>query len=233
VNFFINHEARDEALKLYQPCIGATFRSPHPYPYNLWSPDRDTLFIPISLYSLQASEARNTFSATAALSTGAPREFILDRLTSSPDPNTDTDSPSPRTATPPPTHPSSITQIHSLAITWADLPIRETSIPTLLASLAPFENLHELSLVFFDVRPENLNQDIRILPSQRGRYAARLIDPEEGVVRGRYLERMLEEFEDFCGMVSEGFGEVERGWVREGGTKRLPKVSVKIVRFEV
>lgn len=205
VTFHICRESRSEALSLYRPCTAATFASPHQYPFNLWNPDRDCLFIPISLYNISASQSRNMFSAAAALSLGTPREFILDRLASA--------------------DPDEVASVKYLAIGWVDMHVKDLA--TLVQALEPFRSLRELSLVFFEMR--NDRQDIRSLTTERGRCRARLVEPGDGVVRGRYLERVMEEFVELAGVLNEGFREVES---LDGEWRKLPEVKIQLIRFE-
>ncbi len=206
--FHVCQESRNEALSIYRPCAGSTFASPHPFPYDLYHPVRDTLFFPISLYSMHAFHAGSMFSAAAALSLGMPREFILDRLSSIP---------------------GDVAAITSLAISWADMHIKDVSM--LLDALKPFTALQELFFVFFEMRRDN--QDIRLMSMKRGQMRAVLVDSSESSVRGRYLERVLDEFTELAATFSEGFlqadavGEAERG----PRPKKLPAVKVKMVRF--
>jgi hypothetical protein len=207
--FHVCQESRDEAFSIYRPCSGSTFASPHPFPHNLYHPLLDTLFIPISLYTIEAYLPRNMFSAAAALSLGMPREFILDRLA---------------------TNPRDVASIRSLAINWADMHVKD--VPTLLEALEPFTALRELSLVFFEMRRDN--QDIRFMSMKRGQLRAALVDPSESTVRGRYLERILEEFTELAATFNARFLEMDAAGGAEGrGPRReLPEVKVKIVRFE-
>jgi len=209
VIFHVCQESRDEALSIYRPCSGTTFASPHPFPYNLYHPVLDTLFIPISLYSIAAYLPQNMYSAAAALSLGMPREFILDRLA---------------------TNSGDVATIRSLAISWADMHIKD--VPTLVEALEPFTALRELSIVFFEMRPDN--RDVHLMSMKRGQLRAVLVDPSESTVRGRYLERVLDKFTDMAAAFNEGFQEVdaERGADRREQREKLPEVKIKMVRFE-
>jgi hypothetical protein len=208
--FHVCQESRDEALSIYLPCAGSTFASPHPFPYNLYYPVLDTLFIPISLYSIQACHPRNMFSAVAAQSLGMPRDFILDRMA---------------------VNPEDVGAIRSLAINWTDMHVK--NVPTLLEALEPFNSLRELSLVFFEMRRDN--QDIRLMSMKRGELRAFLVDPSESTVRGRYLERVLQEFTELAATFNEGFSQTdaERDPEGRGRRKMLPAVTIKMVRFEI
>ena len=209
VIFHVCQESRDEALSIYRPCSGSTFASPHSFPNNLYHPLLDTLFIPISLYTIEAYLPRNMFSATAALSLGMPREFILGRLA---------------------VNPRDVASIRYLAISWADMHVRDVA--TLLEALEPFTALRELSLVFFEMRRDN--QDIRLMSMTRGQLRAVLVDPSESTVRGRYLERILEEFTELAATFNAGFLEMDAAGGAEGRgrPRKLPEVKVKMVRFE-
>jgi 2EXR family len=210
VIFHVCQESRAEALSVYRPCSGSTFASPHPFPYNLYHPVRDTLFIPISLYSIEACNPRNMFSATAALSLGMPREFILDRLAAKL---------------------GDVAAIRSLAISWADMHVKDVA--TLIEALEPFKSLRKLIFVFFEMRRDN--QDIRLMSMKRGQLRPVLVDPSESAVRGRYLERVLEEFKELADTFNEGFLEANAAREAEdkGGRRKLPEVKVKMVRFEL
>jgi hypothetical protein len=149
------------------------------------------------------------FSAAAAQALGTPREFILDRLAD---------------------NPGDVSAIRYLAISWADMHIKDTS--TLIEALAPFTALRELSLVFFEMRRDN--QDILLMLKKRGQMRAVLVDPSESTVRGRYLERILEEFMELTTAFNEGFlkADAERDAEGNGHRRRLPTVTIKMVRFE-
>ena len=149
------------------------------------------------------------YSAAAALSLGMPREFILDRLA---------------------TNSGDVATIRSLAISWADMHIKD--VPTLVEALEPFTALRELSIVFFEMRPDN--RDVHLMSMKRGQLRAVLVDPSESTVRGRYLERVLDKFTDMAAAFNEGFQEVdaERGADRREQREKLPEVKIKMVRFE-
>lgn len=149
------------------------------------------------------------FSSGVAQALGVPREFILDRLALSPD---------------------DVRPVRSLAISWADMHIKDAS--ALLEALEPFTSLRELSLLFFEVRQDR--QDIRLMSMKKGQMRAILVDPSESTVRGRYLERVLEEFTELSTTFNEAFvkADVERRTEGRGGRKWLPKVTIKMVRFE-
>jgi hypothetical protein len=87
-------------------------------------------------------------------------------------------------------------------------------------------------LVFFEMRRDN--QDIRFMSMKRGQLRAALVDPSESTVRGRYLERILEEFTELAAAFNARFLEMDAAGGAEGrGPRReLPEVNVKIVRFE-
>jgi hypothetical protein len=209
VIFHVCQESRDEALSIYRPCSGSTFASPHAFPYNLYHPVLDTLFIPISLYTVEAYLPQNVFSAASALSLGMPREFILDRLA---------------------VNPSDVASIGSLAISWADMHVKDMA--TLIEALEPFKAFREQSLVLFEKRRDN--QDIRLMSMKRGQLRAVLVEPSESTVRGRYLERILEEYTELCTMFNAVFLEMNalKGVKGRGRLRKLPEVKVKMVRFE-
>ena len=60
------------------------------------------------------------------------------------------------------------------------------------------------------------NQDIRLMSMKRGQLRAVLVDPSESTVRGRYLERVLEEFTELAATFNEGFLEVDAERDAEG-----------------
>lgn len=200
-------EARDEVLAAYRSCsasAAAGFQSPYPFPYNLFCPALDTLFVPIALYYLNASEMQIMFSGIAALSLGLPREFILDRLAADP---------------------ADVEFVTSLAVCWSDMHVKD--IPSLEVALRPYKALRELIVLFFEMREDKL--DIRLLQARRGRLGAVLCEPGQASVRGRYLERILEEYVELAEVLNKEFKEMELGDLE--GRKRFPEIKVRIARF--
>ena len=203
-------EARDEVLAAYRhgaasPAAG--FRSPYAFPYSLFSPALDTLFVPIALYYLNASEMQIMFSGIASLSLGLPREFILDRLAA---------------------NPADVEPVSSLAVCWSDMHVKDAA--SLEVALRPYKALRELIVLFFEMREDKL--DIRLLQAKRGQLRAVLCEPGQASVRGRYLERILEEYVELAEALNKELREMEEGGGSVDGRKRFPNIKVRIARFE-
>jgi hypothetical protein len=192
-------ESRIETFRTHQPCPSTTFSSPYPYPYDLVDYASDTLFVPITLYSPLASEMQIPFSSRAAQSMGLPRDFILDRMAA---------------------NPADVANIQSLAVCWADMHVKDVN--TLREALRPYKALRQLMVV------DDL-QDIRLLKGKRGKCRAELMEVEEGSVRGRYLERVLEEYVELVGKLNDGLRATDAK--EDGGRECFPSIKVMIARF--
>jgi hypothetical protein len=209
IAFQVCRESRSEALSQYRPAAGASFESMCEFPWNLYNPALDTLYFPRSLYSMQITEASLMWSAAASLSLGMPREFVLDRLAEDV---------------------ADVAEITSLAISWSDIHVKDVNI--LAEALKPYKSLRELSLTFFELREDSALS--RFMNGGNVPHGSKMqvlfMNPSDGKVGRRYLERMLEEHEELAKRFNEELKGIEETAEQESGW-RAPKVLVKLAKF--
>jgi 2EXR family len=204
VAFHICRESRNEALSIYRPCAGATWRSPHAYPHNLWNPERDVLFIAMDFPS---SMTFWPFPTPAPPSHSLSRGFVLDQLAAK--------------------SPSDVAAIQRLAICWVDLHLQDAS--ALALTLEPFRELKELSIVFYDVTGPR--KDSRGCPAEESCWSTKLVKFEDSTIRGTFIKRKLSEVVNLAKEFNERFRDMEQEGEVERKSRKWPEVNIKTVVF--
>jgi hypothetical protein len=177
------------------------FMSPHSYPFNLTSHSLDTYVFLLALYYLQQRQLEPAvmFSADAAQSIGLRRDFILDRLASA-------------------NNGLAVSKIEYLGIMWSDMHIKDSS--TLIAALQPYKRLRHLFLCFVEQTPEGES-------FRNGMRAGRVVSMSlvkrgESEIRGRFLLRMVDQYEELAERMNEALA--------KAGVSTV--LDVRMVRFE-
>ncbi|KAI9741475.1 MAG: hypothetical protein M1818_004281 [Claussenomyces sp. TS43310] len=205
-------ESRCEALAQYRSMAGTSFQGPRRFPFNLYHPSRDTLFLARSLYGIQAVELHFLHSGpAAAVAMGVPaKEFVLDRLAS---------------------NPADVELVEKLAVLWSDMHVQD--VESLMPRLRLWKRLRVLYLVFFEMRDDGL--EVRLLGGRRKTFGrVEFLEARQSTVRGRFLERMLEESLLLAEALTATLKEVEVEERRQGRNEWIaPTVEVKLARFDL
>jgi hypothetical protein len=187
--FHINRETRYEAFNIYQPLSpqpNGVFMSSHAHPFDLTSHSLDTYLFLLPLYYLQQQQSDPTvmFSATAVASMGLKREFILDRLAGADEG-------------------AAVSRIESMGIMWSDMHIKESAM--LIEALQPYKRLRHLFICFVE---QTVDGELFKRGNRVGGLKMSLVLRDGLEIRGKFLIRILEEYQERVKQMNEALAEV-------------------------